>query len=94
MTLRSAILWVLLAGNKLFGVYWTLSNLSPGSHSSLFSIYLTVLCKTADGYDRVLHPLLHHMKTLEQERVFIPLLGRSLKGTIQVVAADNLGLTV
>lgn len=31
------------------------------------------------------------MITLEQVGVFIPLLGRCLKGTIQVVAADNLG---
>lgn len=31
------------------------------------------------------------METLEQEGVFIPLLGRCLKGTIQLVAADNLG---
>lgn len=30
-------------------------------------------------------------KTLEQDGVFIPLLGRFVKGTIQVVAADNLG---
>ncbi|XP_034096114.1 uncharacterized protein LOC117562389 isoform X1 [Gymnodraco acuticeps] len=81
--------------HKLCGIYWTLSNLPPGSHSSLSSIYLAVLCKTDDvkkyGYDRVLHPLLQDMITLEQVGVFIPLLGRCLKGTIQVVAADNLG---
>lgn len=43
------------------------------------------------GYNRILHPLLQDMKTLEQEGVFIPLLGRCLKGTIQLVEADNLG---
>lgn len=41
--------------HKLCGIYWTLSNLPPGSHSSLSSIYLAVLCKTDDvkkyGYD-------------------------------------------
>lgn len=81
--------------HKLCGIYWTLSNLPPGSYSSLSSIYLALLCKTDDvneyGFDRVLHPLLQDMKTLEQDGVFIPLLGRFVKGTIQVVAADNLG---
>lgn len=73
-----------------------MSNLPPGSHSSLSLIYLAVLYKTDDvnkyGYDCVLHPLLQDMKTLEQQGVFIPLLGRCLKGKIQVVAADNLGV--
>ena len=81
--------------HKLCGIYWTLSNLPPGSHSSLYSIYLAVLCKSDDvkkhGFDSVLHPLLRDMKTLEEEGVFIPLLGKCLKGTIQAVAADNLG---
>lgn len=81
--------------HKLCGIYWTLGNLPPGSHSLLSSIFLAVLCKTDDlnkyGYDRVLSPLLHDMKTLEQEGVFIPILGRCLKGTVQAVVADNLG---
>lgn len=81
--------------HKLCGIYWTLGNLPPGSHSSLSSIFLAVLCKTGDlnkyGYDCVLSPLLHDMKTLEQEGVFIPILGRCLKGTVQVVVADHLG---
>lgn len=33
---------------KLCGIYWTLNNLPPGSHLSLSSIYLEVLCKTDD----------------------------------------------
>ena len=81
--------------HKLCGIYWTLNNFPPGSHSSQSSIYLAVLCKTDDvhkfGYKHVLHPLLQDTKTLEQEGVFVPLLGRCLKGTIQFVAADNLG---
>ena len=35
--------------HTLCGIYWTLSNLPPGSHSSLSSIYLAVLCKSDDG---------------------------------------------
>lgn len=81
--------------HKLCGIYWTLSNLPSGSHSSLSSIYLAVLYKAVDvgkfGYDHVLRPLLHDVKILEEEGIFIPLLGKCLKGTIQVVVADNLG---
>lgn len=80
--------------HKLCGIYWTLSNMPPGSHSSVSSIYLATLCKSdvkAHGLDRILHPLLQDVKTLEQDGIFIPLLGRCLKGTIQVVVADNLG---
>lgn len=47
---------------KLCGIYWVLGNLPPGSHSSLSSIFLTVLCKSVDvktyGFDKVLEPLL------------------------------------
>ena len=32
--------------HKLCAVYWVLSNLPPGSHSSLSSIFLAILCKT------------------------------------------------
>lgn len=81
--------------HKLCGIYWTVSNMPPGSNSSLHSIYLAILCKSDDvkayGLDRILHPLLQDVKTLEQDGIFIPLLGRCVKGTIQVVVADNLG---
>ena len=43
------------------------------------------------GYDKVLDPLLHDLSTLEQDVIFVPLLGQSVKGTIQAVVADNLG---
>lgn len=80
--------------HKLCGVYWTLGNLPPGSHS-LSSIYLAILCKSVDvkiyGYDKVLEPLLQDLKTLEDHGVYVPLLGTSLKGTVQSVVADNLG---
>nr|XP_020445017.1 uncharacterized protein LOC109953925 [Monopterus albus] len=80
--------------HKLCGIYWTLSNLPPGSHSALSSIYLAVLCKSDDlkryGYDDVLHPLIQDLKVLEQDGLFVPLLGKSVKGTVQVVVADNL----
>lgn len=81
---------------KLCGVYWVLANLPPGSHSSLSSIFLAILCKSVDvkiyGYDKVLEPLLQDIKTLEDHGVYVPLLGKSLRGTVQSVVADNLGV--
>lgn len=81
--------------HKLCAVYWVLSNLPPGCHSSLTSIYLALLCKTDDvkhyGYDKVLEPLIRDLRSLEVNGIFVPQLGRSLKGTVQSVAADNLG---
>lgn len=47
--------------HKLCSVYWVLSNLPPESHSSLSSIFLTILCKTDNvksfGYEKVFEPL-------------------------------------
>ena len=81
--------------HKLCAVYWVLANLPPGCHSSLSSIYLSVLCKSDDvktyGYDKVFEPLLQDLKTLEELGVYVPLLGESVKGTVFSVVADNLG---
>lgn len=81
--------------HKLCGVYWVLGNLPPGSHSSLSSIFLAILCKSVDvkryGYEKVLEPLLQDLKILENDGVYIALLGKTLRGTVQCVIADNLG---
>ncbi|XP_063047290.1 uncharacterized protein LOC134441029 isoform X1 [Engraulis encrasicolus] len=81
--------------HKLCGIYWVLGNLPPGSHSSLSSIFLTVLCKSVDiktyGFNKVLEPLLRDVKVLEDFGVYVPLLGKCLKGTVHCVVADNLG---
>lgn len=81
--------------HKLCGVYWVLGNLPPGSHSALSSIYLAVLCKSVNvktyGYHKVLEPLLQDVKILEDHGVYVPLLGKSLKGTVLSIVADNLG---
>lgn len=72
--------------HKLCAVYWVLANLPPGSHSSLLSIYLSVLCKTNDvkafGLEKIFEPLVQDLKTLEEQRVYVPLLGESVKGTV------------
>lgn len=81
--------------HKLCAVYWVLANLPPGSHSSLSSIYLAVLCKTDDvktySYDKIFEPLLQDLKILEDLGVYIPLLNESVKGTVLSIVADNLG---
>lgn len=81
--------------HKLCGVYWSLDNLPPGSHSVLSSIYLAVVCKSEDlrnfGYEQVLDPLLKDLVILEQRGVFISQLNECIKGTVNGVIADNLG---
>lgn len=81
--------------HKLCAVYWVLANLPAGSHSTLSSIYLAILCKTDDvktyGYDKCFEPLVQDLKTLEELGVYVPLLGESVKGTVLSVVADNLG---
>ncbi len=58
-------------------------------------IHLALLCKAVDvkqfEYKVILEPLLKDLCTLEQEGVFIPSAGKSIKGTVHCVAADNLG---
>ncbi|XP_059898811.1 uncharacterized protein LOC132461193 isoform X1 [Gadus macrocephalus] len=81
--------------HKICAIYWILGNLPPGSHSSLSSIYLAALINSDDvklyGYDIVLEPLISDILILEQHGIFVPKLGKCVKGTIQCVVADNLG---
>lgn len=81
--------------HKITGVYWVLANLSPQFRATLTSIYLAVLCKAVDvkkyGYGAVLEPLLKDIVKLEEEGLFVPALGKKIKGTIFSVVADNLG---
>ncbi len=80
--------------HKLCGVYWILNNLQ-GCSSTLSSIYLAVLCKTEHvksyGHSTILEPLLQELVTLESHGIYIPEIGRFVKGTVQSVIADNLG---
>lgn len=69
--------------HKPCSVYWVLSNLPPGSHSILSSIFLTILCKTDDvksfGDQKVFEPLIHDLRSLEANGIFVPQLNKSLK---------------
>lgn len=44
------------------------------------------------GYVKVLEPLLQDLVTLESQGIFIAHLGEFVKGTVQCVIADNLGV--
>lgn len=81
--------------HKVFGVYWLLGNLHEGCQSSLSAINLAALIKSSDvkrfGYDKVLEPLIDDLVTLERHGLFIEKLGKTVKGTVQCIVADNLG---
>lgn len=76
-------------------MYWILGNIPAQSQSALTSINLAVLCKAVDtktfGYQKVLEPLLTDLRTLERDGLFVPGLGKVVKGTVMCVVADNLG---
>lgn len=81
--------------HKICGLYWVLGNLPPGCNSALTSIYLAALIKSNDlkcyGYEKVLKPVINDLVILEQSGIFLSKLGRTVKGTVQCVVADNLG---
>ncbi len=81
--------------HKVTGIYWVLADIPTVLRSTLSSIYLAVLCKADDiktfGYPRVLEPLLSDLKSFEEDGVFVPCLGKIIKGTVFSVIADNLG---
>lgn len=81
--------------HKICAIYWILGNLLPGCHSSLSSIHLAALIKSNDvkvyGFDKVLEPFVIDLITLEQHGIFIEKLGKTLRGTVQCIVADNLG---
>ena len=80
---------------KVTGVYWVFADIPSVLRSTLSSIYLSVLCKADDikkfGYPQVLDPLLSDLKRLEEDGLFVPCLGKIIKGTVFSVIADNLG---
>lgn len=81
--------------HKVTGVYWVLADIPSVLRSTLSSIYLAVLCKADDvkkfGYPRVQEPLLSDLKSFEEDGLFVPCLGKIIKGTVFSVIADNLG---
>lgn len=84
--------------HKVPAVYWVLGNIQVQLHSTLTSIYLVILYEAEDtkqfGYHRVLEPLLTDIQSFEKDGLFVPVLGKAIKGTVICVVADNLGGTI
>lgn len=76
-----------------FVLCWDLGSMIPGSNLSLSTIYLATLCRTDDlkafGFKKVLQPLINGLKRLETDGIFVPLIGKFVKGTVQTIAAGN-----
>ena len=72
-----------------------MGNLPASFHSSLSNIYLAALIRSEDvkcyGFESVLKPLIDDLITLKQEGLFIAKLGKTVKGFVHCVVADNLG---
>ena len=81
--------------HKITAVYWVVLNLPARFRSSLTSIQLAVLGKSVDikkyGYEKFLEPLLKDIKCLDQEGIFVEVVGQFVKSTVYCVCADNLG---
>ncbi|XP_036973983.1 uncharacterized protein LOC119030471 [Acanthopagrus latus] len=81
--------------HKVTAVYWVFADIPATLRSTLTSIYLSMLCKANDvkqyGYAKVLDPLLKDLKSFEDNGIFVPSLGKVVKGTVLAVVADNLG---
>ncbi|RXN38661.1 sterile alpha motif domain-containing 3-like protein [Labeo rohita] len=81
--------------HKMCAVYWVIANIPAKYRSTLNSIQLALLCNTSTvkkcGYAKVLQPLIYDLKMLEQNGVYLEKLGKTVRGTVLFVAADNLG---
>lgn len=80
--------------HKQTAIYWVLGNLHTKYHSSLQSIQLALLCNANTikdhGYSEILRPLIQDLVFLEQQGIYVEQLGATVRGTVFIVAADNL----
>lgn len=80
--------------HKQTAIYWVLGNLHPKYRSSLPSIQLALLCKANTikdhGYGETLRPLIQDLVFLKQQGIYVEQLGATVRGTVLIVAADNL----
>ena len=81
--------------HKITAVYWVVLNLPAKYRSSLTSIQLALFGKSEDvkqyGYEKFLEPLIKDIQCLEEEGIFVEILGQFVKGAVFCVSADNLG---
>lgn len=81
--------------HKVTALYWVLAEVPSELRSQLTSINLALLCKANDvkkfGYATFLEPLLKDLIILEEEGIFLPAIGKNIRGTAFCVSSDNLG---
>ena len=81
--------------HKITAVYWVSADLPSLLRSELNLIFLAILCKPEDvkrfGYCAMLEPLLKDLVYLEKQGLYVPAVGRRVKGTVFSVVADYLG---
>jgi len=79
---------------KVCAFYWVFSNIHRSYRSALHTMQLALLAKSDDvkqyGFSAVLDPLLRDISTLEKCGIYVESLGRSVKGSIAYLVADNL----
>ena len=83
--------------HKINSVYWTFTNLDQKYKSAVHVTSLACMAKSADisdpdfGWGVYLQQLLKDLKFLENCGIYVDALGSTLKGSIAVIVADNLG---
>ncbi|KAL2082779.1 hypothetical protein ACEWY4_022597 [Coilia grayii] len=81
--------------HKITAVYWVILNWESQYRSSLHSIQLALLGKSSEvrvyGYESFFEPLLHDLRSLEHEGLYVEQIGENVRGTVLNVSADNLG---
>ncbi|XP_071832143.1 uncharacterized protein [Apostichopus japonicus] len=85
--------------HKLGAFYYVLKNLDPKFNSSLKNVHLLAMCNCVDikkyGYGPILAPFMEELHQLESDEGVLIALDKdksfSLRGTLAVVSADNLG---
>lgn len=80
---------------KLDSVYYAVGNLPRKYRASLQNIRLCLLTRSMTlkkfGYKVVFKRLIDDLLLLETDGIFIPFLGKKVKGTVAIISADNLG---
>lgn len=81
--------------HKILGVYFTLGNLHPHARSKIDPMQLAIVCKEkfvkTFGTQKLFQRLVDDLCNIEKSGVFIPALGKRVKGSLVAILGDNLG---
>lgn len=81
--------------HKIGAFYFIINNFPTHINSKLQNIFLAALCYNVNikkfGINPVLDVIVHDIKVLERQGIFIEFLNTYLKGTLTSISCDNLG---